>query len=282
MKYLKNVSGDKFETSQFRFLEKTHFDSSLVDLVLNGKHSGVIFQNYLPEESCIKIAENFWKSTLLYKRDTDAPAYYAGIFHFGKELSDYLKKSTAVMPLLNTLFDGTINPVAQIINNFTEYFGAQGIEFRLAEHQGYKASPFVMRSWSGTSTYSLLPHEDEAQCSFPEQADFEIQKTVKNPIVAVNICLQNTQPGGNLHYWNIMPDKKSREALGLHYTGSPYPIELLSTVEKQIIPIYNGDIYFFNGKSIHAVASLDQSTNERATISFLMAQLNEKTIIYWA
>lgn len=150
----------------------------------------------------------------------------------------------------------------------------------MARHEGRKAARFVMREWTGIGEYALLPHEDEAQCRSPKQRGFEIQDAARNAIAAVNMCLENGN-AGRLHYWNIQPDDASRDALGLTYTGSPYPLEALHGVEKLVVEIRPGDVYCFNGKAVHAVESLAGAHDRRSTISYLMARLDAGTVIQW-
>jgi hypothetical protein len=113
------------------------------------------------------------------------------------------------------------------------------------------------------------------------QRGFEIQHLTTQPLVAVNICLENTG-GGALHYWNLEPDAAARTAFGLTETGYPYPTEALQGIRRIELPVKRGDIYFFNGKLLHAVEAQDDPVGHRATISFLMAFKDPKTVIYWA
>lgn len=274
-------SGVSFASmEQFRFKDLSGLDFNKLQDVIEGKSAGVIFRSAIPAAVCSAVARNFQQHPARYVRGEDAPATYVGCYHYGKDLERYLADANAVDHQLDQLFDGTVD----IWSNFTSWM-AQGlsrddIEYRAAEYQGRKASRFVMRTWAGGGNYALLPHEDEAQCSDPRQAGFEIQNIVSNAIVAVNICIDNGSDA-DLHYWNLMPDGGMRDRLGLTYTGSPYPVEMLDKLMHQKIKINAGDIYCFNGKAIHAVGRPACRERTRSTMSFLMAKRDTKTVIHW-
>lgn len=114
-----------------------------------------------------------------------------------------------------------------------------------------------------------------------KKAGFEFQEVAINPLPAANIYLQNGAAGGNLIYWNIEPDVATRKALGIEETGYPYQAEWLDRFGRIDLPIHAGDIYFFNGKLIHAVQAQSVEGEFRSTISFLMGVKDAKTAIYW-
>lgn len=225
-------------------------------------------------------SKNFRTHPDLYFRESDAPANYVGAFHFGKSLQHYLNEAAAADQVLDTLFEDTQHLWSKFFRWFSREAEKSDSVFRAAEYENQKASRFVMRSWQGCGDYALKPHEDAAQCKAPEQSDFEIQKAADNAIVACNVCIENS-PGGNLHYWNIIPDDASRLELEISVTGSPYPLDMLTDIDKQVVRIGVGDIYCFNGKAVHAVEALADHRKSRSTISFLMARRDKNTIIHW-
>jgi hypothetical protein len=90
---------------------------------------------------------------------------------------------------LDSLFDGVaVNPITQLMNDLNIIISKTGSFIRIATHKGHHAARFVARSWEGTDDeYSLLPHEDLAQCLNPLQKSFEIQKTASRLLIAVNL-----------------------------------------------------------------------------------------------
>lgn len=157
---------------------------------------------------------------------------------------------------------------------------ARNREFRSARWEGSEACHFVMRSWVDSGSFSLKPHDDEAQCKDPLQKGFEIQDALpENALCAVNICLQN-EAGGLLRLWNIHPDDAARAALGLELTGYPYPVELLNRVSYLDVEIRPGDLYAFDGRYVHAVTQLGQGgAATRTTLAFLLAHKGQNETI---
>jgi hypothetical protein len=274
------LTGTRFDKTSFRFVEAEKLDPTLVFEVLEGKLAGVVFRGLIPSSDRVRIAENFRRHPNLYKRGSDAPALYLGSYHYNKELDHYLSEAALFDELLDQVFEETSNWHEIMSSSIREALVPHGRTLRMARHDGREAARFVMREWTDAGDYALLPHEDEAQCRSPKQRGFEIQDAARNAIVAVNMCLENGN-AGRLHYWNIMPDDASRDALGLTYTGSPYPLDSLDDAETLVVEIRPGDVYCFNGKAIHAVESLAGVHDRRSTISYLMANLDSETVIQW-
>lgn len=266
---------------RFKFYDLAGLDFEKLRDVVDGRCAGVIFRSVIGADTCRQVAENFRRHPGRYVRGADAPATYVGTYHYAKELDAYLAQSAQTDPQLDQLFDGTENLWSSFTNWAAEGFRNDDTKYRVAESDGRHAARFVMRTWAGSGNYALLPHEDEAQCRDPRQAGFEIQQAAANPLVAVNICLDNAADA-DLHYWNLIPDDASRNELGLTYTGSPYPQSMLNDVDMQEIKIGVGDIYCFNGKAIHAVGRPGDPTGTRSTISFLMARRDKRTVIHWS
>jgi hypothetical protein len=91
------------------------------------------------------------------------------------------------------------------------------------------------------------------------------------------MCLESAG-GGELFYWNWIPQVQDREKFGVVNTGIPYPVAELRGVHRNIVPVYPGDVYCFNGRAVHAVG---RPNGPRTTISFLMARKDTEEIIYW-
>lgn len=274
------ISGRSFPSNVFSFVEADGFQFDLLNDVLEGRLAGAIFRSALPTECCAQISQNFYSHPNRYNRGRVVPAQYVGAFHYRKSLGEYFDEVSETDPVLDTLFSGTCNVWQDFCQWLEPELGSHQMNFRAAEYNDEKAGRYVMRSWMANNEYSLLPHEDEAQCKVPEQNGFEIQEAANNAVVAANFCIENGT-GGSLHYWNIIPDDDCRRRLGLMGTGHPYPTELLNDFEKQVINIEPGDLYCFNGKAIHAVGTLQNQNDTRSTVSFLMAKLDDETIIHW-
>lgn len=152
-----------------------------------------------------------------------------------------------------------------------------GVDLRVAEMNGQKACPALIRSWDAEGAFALYPHEDMSQCRDPRQTGFEIQRVTEHNVCAVNMCLANGE-GGRLVIWNVRPDEATRERLGVKYTGFPYPSSGLTEFKELRLDVRAGDIYVFNGAYVHAV---EVSFGVRANLSFFIGILDEKTVVTW-
>ena len=278
------ITGASLPMEAFQLLETDIVDANAIADVLDGKRLGVICRDVVAPRDRAAICDNFWRHEGRYTRGSDAPAEYLGAYHYAKPTALYLEQSQAANAVLPALFEGVTNPVAAMKDVLSAELTRRSRRLRAARHDGLEACAFVMRSWSGTKSFALAPHEDAAQCTDPLQAGFEIQEAAAaNALAAVNICLQNGD-GGTLRLWNIRPDTASRAALGLAITGSPYPLPAIASFPFIDVPIRAGDLYVFDGRFLHAVTSLDGAggaTGQRATIAFLMAHLGGSETICW-
>ena len=275
------VSGKVRAPGFFRFLEPDRLSPRDVVRVLCGEVAGCLFRRAIDPAVCHRIAQNFWLHPMRRRRHDNVPAYFLGTYHYRKPLDEYFDEAAAHHDALREVFDGCDNVFEGVMSSVASVLAEDGVVMRVAEHEGRSASEFVMRSWCGPGRFSLEPHEDGAQLTFALQRDFEIQRVATSPVVAINMCLEN--PGaGELHYWNIEPDAESRGRLGLQETGYPYPLEALEGMDKLVIPVHPGDVYFFNGRHVHAVAALESLVGYRSTISSLMGFVDRRTVIYWS
>lgn len=274
------ASGAVSTPESFQFLAPAEFNPQDVVRVLRGEVVGCIFRGVIGQDVCRRVARNFRSHPRLRRRNDDVPAYFLGTYHYRKPLAQYLDEAAAFRNTMHDVFDGCDNVFQQVMSSVTSALASDAVACRVAQHEGADASEFVMRSWSGSGQFSLEPHDDAAQLAHPLQRGFEIQR-VAGPLVAFNMCLEN--PGaGELHYWNIVPDDATRVRLGLQETGYPYPLDVLKGIERLIVPIQAGDIYFFNGKHVHAVGAQAEATGYRSTVSGLMGFIDPRTVIYWS
>jgi hypothetical protein len=212
-------------------------------------------------------------------RGADAPGYYLGAYHYHKTTDQYLTEAGASRAALATVLDTPDDPLDLFHRGLTEALGADGVQFRVAAHDGREASRAIIRSWHGQSEYALAPHEDIGQCTEPRQSDFEIQRVTGHQVVAMNMCLDNGL-GGRLAVWNIRPDEATRRRLGLHHTGSPYPLDALEGFDSIWLDVRPGDIYVFNGAHVHAVEP-ETGDESRLTLSAILGFIDDETVVSW-
>lgn len=275
------VTGWCGDSGYFAFEEHETFDPVAVTRVLRGEIAGVMFRGMILADVRTAIAERFWASPHRRTRGAEAPGYYLGTYHYHKPTMQYLTESRATSVALDEVLGVADDPLKTFYGGLQRALGPSGVTVRLAEHDGLQACRGLLRSWHGEGGFALAPHEDEAQCSEPQQADFEIQKVAaKYQVAALNMCLENGE-GGRLAYWNIRPDETSKRRLGVHYTGSPYPIESLDGIEMTWVEVHPGDVYVFNGSHVHAVEPCSDPALRRTTLAGIFGFADDHTVVSW-
>jgi len=274
------LTGWRGPVDYFQFQEHRTFRPGAIVDTLCGRVAGVVFRGMVPTATCAELASRFWKSPARRARGADAPGYYVGSYHYHKTTAEYLDETDAVKGALDEILDIPNDPLARLHRGLAEALARCGSELRLARHADREAGRAILRSWHGQGRYALAPHEDRGQCSEPRQADFEIQGVVERHIVAMNMCLENGS-GGRLAVWNIQPDESGRRHLGVLYTGSPYPVEVLSTHEVLWLEVMPGDVYFFNAAHVHAVEPETDPSARRLTLSSLLGFIDDHTVVAW-
>lgn len=276
------ITGSIMSNRTFQFKECNEFKINYLLEVFQGKLAGCIFRDIISPGECRKIAKNFWNNLYLRQRNDGVPGSFLGTYHYKKSLENYFKEAELFNPILSSIFKNTTNYFQVVIDELKNILSVCNQDVRPARYINNDACYFFMRSWPGNKgeKYALAPHDDSAQCSDKNQEGFEIQTTINSPIVAANFCIENNE-GGNLQYWNVQPDLITQKILNLEGIGYPYPDILLNDFEMINVNINAGDIYFFNGKNIHAVSSPIEKESFRTTISCLMGKNSNNDIIYW-
>jgi hypothetical protein len=276
----RRLTGWSGDEEYFTFREYREYRPEAVVDVLRGRVAGVMFRGVVAPRTCAAIAERFWASPDRRTRGVEAPGFYLGTYHYHRTTKDYLDDTERVTAALNAVLDVPDDPLTVFYGGLAEALAGEGVTVRLAEHDGRRACRGLLRSWHGQGEYALAPHEDLSQCSEPKQADFEIQRVVDHHAVALNISLENGA-GGRLAYWNIQPDLECRRRLGLHYTGSPYPLDTLEGIAMQWVDIRPGDVYVFNGAHVHAVEPNTDPSARRTTLAGILGFIDDKTVVSW-
>jgi hypothetical protein len=276
------VSGRVRASDYFVIREIDRLDPGAILAVLRGEIAGVIVRGAIGDVACRHIAANFWRHPRRRQREDNVPAFFLGTYHYGKTLDAYFDEADRFRDVRREIFAGTEDVFGQVTDPLGARLAEGGVTLRVAHHQGRDASPFVVRSWSGSGEFALEPHDDGAQLLCALQRGFEIQQVAHAPAaVAVNVCVENDGEG-HLYYWNLEPDAADRALYGLEETGYPYPPQAVEGVQRLVVPIHRGDVYCFNGKHLHAVSGHGGGDGFRSTISWLMGFSDPQTVIYWS
>lgn len=280
----RRITGASLAPEAFR-LHDTHrkVDVEAVFRVLNGELAAYRVRGFVPRDVCERIVENFRDSPDKAPRygegEDGVEAYLIGASHYGKPTMQYLREARACAGAVESLYAGTLSPV----NAFREALasGRRGaIKLRPAMSGGMEAGDSKAVYWNNFGAFLLEPHDDLAQATDPIQAGFEIQQAVR--IMALNIYAQVPPDGGQLKLWNVQPDDRTRDELGVSHVGFPYPAELLTDYPSITIPVKTGDLCVINGNLIHAVLRGDTtSPKERLLITCFMTLNNRGELIWW-
>lgn len=279
---LGTLTGWRGDPDYFRFMELTTFDADPVLDVLHGRTLGVIFRGVIDPVASAELVRRFWHSPARGRRSgevCESQGYYLGAFHYHKLTETYLDESAKIADHLDALLDLPGEPSRWFRERLNERLAADGARLRLCVKDGRQGCPVLIRHWDAVGDFALQPHEDLSQLSEPGQADFEIQRTPSRVVAAVNMCLQNGA-GGRLAIWNVIPDLASRQGLGLHFSGSPYPPEVIEDHESIWLEIHPGDIYVFNGGHVHAVEASAPGA-KRTTMAWNMGFCDDSTVVSW-
>jgi hypothetical protein len=276
------MTGWQGDADYFRFVECDTLDPDQIIEVLRGKVVGVIFRGVMDHNASQELVRRFWESPIRKRREgevCESIGSYVGAFHYHKPTQRYLDESAEVADALAAMLDIQGEPSSWFRKTLSDRLEQEGITFRLAAKDGRPGCPLLIRHWGAPGEYALQPHEDVSQCRWPEQVEFEIQRTVDRPVCAVNMCLENKEQG-RLVIWNIIPDEASKQRLGLELSGSPYPTEVLTGFEVIRLDVRPGDIYVFNGAHIHGVDA-SPAGSRRTTLAWNMGMCDDKTLVSW-
>ena len=280
LKLAPRVTGTSLSAEAFRVHETvSRVDVSTVFEVLNGNLAAYLVRGFVPLEICRRVETNFWASTERVPRygegEDGVEAYLIGASHYGKPTLTYLNEVFACKAAVESLYTGTINPVAAFRDTL-----ATSIKVRAASLDGLPAGDCKAVYWNNVGTFLLEPHDDLAQVKDPIQADFEIQQVDR--VMAVNIYAAVPERSGQLQVWNIEPDDETRADLGLTNVGFPYPAEVLTEYPSLTIAVGTGDLCIANGNLVHAVLRGNAATPRRRLLltCFMGRNLNHE-LIWW-
>lgn len=263
----------------FRLEERVGFDPDFATSVLRGELACVVFRGHCPADECRSWLSEFVDHPLTRARTGDAIGRYLGTYHWGKRQDEYLEECRTMGPAVDEFLEaiGPENSWRRFERSLGDHLEAESVMLRPANWAGVKSATPLIRAWYGQGSFSLIPHEDMAQCSDPAQSGFEIQDTLAHSVCSVNMCIGN-EGGGQLILWDRIPSDNDRRALGTEFTGGPYPTGFVAGVSRIELDVREGDLYIFNGSLVHAVAS---TVGQRATVSCLIGFRSQEEVVMW-
>jgi hypothetical protein len=273
------MTSDPYAASTtFQVREYAALSASPILDVLSGRLTAVIFRRHASAEDCEVLMNCFRDNPMTRERTGDATGYYLGSFHWGKTLDQYQTDCRMLgSAVSDVLGEPSADPWGAFVGCLDGALRANGGQLRPARLNNTAVVTPLIREWTGRGEYSLVPHDDQAQCSDPSQQGFEIQRVNCHTPCSVNLCIANAG-GGNLIMWNYKPSVADRVWHGTSFTGGPYKTPALRDFPTLDIEVNAGDLYIFNGALVHAVAPTHGS---RATISSLMGRIDDRTVVLW-
>jgi len=278
----RRLTGWQGGADYFRFVEFDRFEPDAVVDVLRGKVFGVVFRGVIDAEASRELLRRFWESPARTGRSgevCESQGSYVGAYHFHKPTQQYLDEAEEIRSYLDSVLDVPGEPTRWFREQLGARLAQEGVTLRVSQKDGREGCPVLIRHWNAAGEYALQPHDDASQCRHPAQTDFEIQRTLGYTVAAVNMCLENGK-GGHLVCWNVVPDDPSKERLGLYYSGSPYPTDVLEGYETIRLEVRPGDTYAFNGAHVHGVeASVGEG--KRTTMAWNFGFCDDRTVVSW-
>lgn len=263
---------------RFEVTTSSRFSVEPVLRVLRGELAAVVFRGYCDAPECVALLERFLADEHVRRRQGDAPGAYLGTFHWGKDEGEYRADAARIRGGLEAVIASPQGaPWRGFMQELDRGLRLHETTLRGARWNGAEALFPLIRAWDGTGEFSLVPHDDLAQCQDPRQASFEIQSVPRYAACSINLCIAN-DGGGALVLWDCVPTDEDRQRAGTQFTGGPYPPSLVESYRKLEIEVAVGDLWIFNGGLVHAVR---RATGRRATVSSLFGLRDEHTVILW-
>ncbi|HYV12077.1 MAG TPA: hypothetical protein VE980_14345 [Pyrinomonadaceae bacterium] len=282
LKRARRITGISLAEEAFR-IEKTTgpVDVPTVLQVLSGNLAAYHVHGFVSPDACRRIVSNFWGSSARVPRYGEGAdgveAYLIGASHYGKPTLTYLHEALACRDDVESVYAGTINPIAAFRNAIAS---KTNLSVRAASLDGLPAGDSKAVYWNNSGAFLLQPHEDLAQVRDPVQADFEIQEV--NRVMALNVYASVQKGSGQLRVWNVEPDDETRDDLGLSGVGYPYPAELVEEYPSLTLAVETGDLCVINGNLVHAVVRGNTTVpKSRLLLTCFMGLNFSNEFIWW-
>jgi L-isoleucine 31-dioxygenase len=275
----------------FSYLETTAPEvntEAIFDLITKGEHNGAVvyvIRGAFEPETGARVVENFDRilaETNGGNRHGDGyvKTHQIGATQFSRSGDEYVREVMKTAPATLQLFDGVSHhEIEQMFNTrlLEKLFAAKGAVFRTSRFKNIPGGFIAFRRWLDNGEMALMPHEDTAQLLSARADDYEIARA--SHVVSYNAAVEATQSGGQLVVWNLNPDDRCRENLGLVGTGYPYPPSALEGLESITLKMHLGDVYFINASFLHGVASLKEG--RRLSAGRFIGQVADDLAVYW-
>jgi L-isoleucine 31-dioxygenase len=284
------LSGARIENN-FSCLETSaaEADTEIIhDIITSGHHNGAVvyvIRGAFRPESAARVVENFDRllaETSGGNRHDDGfvRTNQIGATQFSRTGEEYVREVIQTSSTSLDLLDGVSHDEVERMFNtelLEKVFAKKGIVFRSSRFKNMPGGFCTLRRWLDNGEMALMPHEDTAQLLAARADGYEIAGA--RHVVSYNAAVEATDEGGSLVVWNLNPDDRCRENLGVVGTGYPYPPGELAGLESFIVQLHQGDAYFLNSSFIHGVSSLREG--RRLSAGRFIGQVADDLVVYW-
>jgi len=270
----------------FRAVEAVHDpDPDLVRVLCTGRGAlpavAHVVRGAVPLSAAHRLAKGFWSAVEAGGSHRPDDSYVRvqqiGATQFGKSAAEYADQCVRTRTAVESLFEGlSADERARVLGDrwLAPYLARAGVSFGPARALGVEVNPCTARCWQNDGPFSLEPHEDRAQLLGSTEENFDIEAS--DPLCAW-VCAVENAGGGELVLWDLAPDHRTREQLGLVKTGYPYPAEALHGLPRLEIPLHAGDAVLFRADFVHAVGKVDGA---RVSVSRFLGALAGR-VVFW-
>lgn len=263
-----------FQMESVESLSGEHFQQ-----IATGQRIGLIYRDFLSTKECEEIRDNFTRNTGRRERADGVPGQTLGMDLYKAIPLDYLQGTLEQRRAVSELFLNTVN-VPLKLREMLQRLMPYGSVVRPASALGIEFNYVRAVRWTDNGTHALRFHDDQAQLTDPRQIDLETAR-VQWP-VAFNVYPSVSEIGGGLEVYNIAPDDASRAALGLSYSGYPYPQELLEgRFAKLTVMPRAGDLVILSGRFVHGVQGIG-GASPRILLNHFGGYIDPTTFVTWS
>lgn len=273
------ITGTSLPDDAFRMETVKSLCGETFQQIAMGRLIGVIIPDFLSRKQCLKISDNFARNPGRRQRSDGVAGETIGVDLYKAMPSSYLEETLVQRRAVSELFLDTVN-VPLKLRETLQRIMPQGSVVRPASAFGIEFNHVRAARWTDNGTHALKFHDDQAQLTDPGQAALETSR-VQWP-VAFNVYPSVSEIGGGLEVYDIAPDDASRAALGLSYSGYPYPQELLEgRFAKLTIMPRAGDLVILSGRFVHGVQGIG-GQSPRILLNHFGGYIDPTTFVTWS
>lgn len=269
------LNGRKFPQQRFCAYESDNQpDNEVVMSVLLGLRPACIIRDALTQEQSAALA-NAYLDQSAQRRHDGVPAYEIGLGSYGLTPDDYFSRVPAARADMEAIYAAAGVHLPSMAQEILQATVDPGVVVRPARHGGRAAMEFRATHFVDEGPLALKAHEDRGQTD-----GYEFGAAHRVCGFNFYVLTPDDQEGAALRMWNIVPDARTKRALGVEKTGYPYPTELLADTPFIDIRPRAGDLLLFAADGVHAVTSSKAASKARIVFQSFAGMIGSQ-IVRW-